>query len=138
MATRSDVGTDSRRRYEFDGKRLQRRLVALGSRALLVAVIAIGLARLIWTTPEDLQEVLRGLGTTLVPLWWYLNLAAVRFDPSELYVPPAQVTAGAEFLLVGLGCFLAGFLLWPHGGWRRAGGTGRRTAWSDHGRPLTA
>lgn len=88
--------------YEFTYQSSKQKLVLLGCKGLVLLLMVSSLHTIGWADWADLQDKLTSVGTVFGTIWMYANLAEVKVEVQELFVPSGQVYKCTEFLFIGL------------------------------------
>ena len=86
--------------YEFGYQSPKQKAIIIGVKVFVFAVMAQSLYILGWQE-ETLAERVTSVSVVFTCIWVYMNLQNVKTELKELFVPPFNIFAGLEFLLVG-------------------------------------
>lgn len=94
--------------YEFASVNLRGRIVLYGIRFFVVLMSVIWAWDLAVLADRETGSLLSSAGALFTGFYVYSNVSRAKHEIQELFVPPYQVDAGWEFLLIGLPCMIAG------------------------------
>lgn len=87
--------------YEFGYQSPRQKAILLALKTVVLLLTAQSFYSLGWQD-ELLPEKLRSISGVCIGFWIYLNLAAVKYEIRELFIPPMDITRGIEFMIAGL------------------------------------
>ena len=99
------------RAFEFRRANPRSLAVLYGIRLLLVAWVIYWTFALMYPVEPGIGHLISTAGGLFTAIWMYCNVIQARYEIQELFVPPFQLTAGWEFLVIGGPCMLGGHFL---------------------------
>lgn len=98
-------------RAEFRRVPLRGLIILYGVRFFIVALILLWAWDLAWVAERQVGDLVSSAGALFTAIWMYCNVIQARYEIQELFVPPFQLTAGWEFLVIGSPCMMGGHFL---------------------------
>jgi hypothetical protein len=99
------------RPFEFRRANPRSLAVLYGVRLLVVASILYWTFALVYPVEPGTGHLVSTAGALFTSIWFYCNVIQAKHEIQELFVPPFQLTAGWEFMLIGPPCMMGGHFL---------------------------